>query len=142
MSLSSTVSAEVIMIPTPLDRIQEAMETGAIRKSAGLTQTVYYLLGDSRYDATQFGDTPDTPNGRYDCSATAVFRELYLAREKDRNLDPYGMLWKPWIEEARRVEQTGSVRMIGSLEDRPVRVFIPNGRLHSRSPTYRSLARV
>lgn len=118
------------------------MDTGAIRKSAGLSQTMYYLLGDSRYDTVQFGETPDTPNGRYDCSATAVFRELYLAREKDRNLDPYGMLWKPWIEEARRIEQSGSVRVIGSIDRQPVRIFIPKGRLHSRAPTYRSLARV
>lgn len=142
VSLSSVLLAETRFTPTPLDRIQDAMRVGAIRKSAGLTQTIYYLLGDSRYDAEQFGDTPDTPNGRYDCSATAVFRELYLARDKDRNLDPYGLLWKPWIEEARRIEQSGVVRVIGSVDHRPVRIVMPKGRLHARAPSYRSLARV
>lgn len=140
--LSSPLVAEMRLDPTPIDRIQEAMAGGAIRKSAGLTQLIYYLLDDSRYDEEQFGESPDTPNGRYDCSATSVFRELFLAREEDRNLDPYGLLWKPWIEEARRIEQSGAVRMIGSIDGRPVRILMPKGRLHSRAPTYRSLARV
>lgn len=130
------------LIPTPLEKIDQAVSDGKLRQSQAIRQKSYYLLSDPRYEVKKFGTTPTSPSGRYDCSATAVFRSMFLERETDRHADPYGLLWKPWIEEAYRIAHSGDERIIGKIGKIDIRLVMPKGKVHPKGPSYRALARV
>lgn len=137
--LSSVTRAEEM---TPLDKIQAAVDGGRIPGIQGALQQTYYLMGDDRYHEDAFGKEPTTAAGRYDCSSTFVQRRVAARRAQDRNFDPYGMLWKPWVEEADRLMRQGEVAEMGSIGETPVVLYHPQGRFHRRMPKYRTLALV
>jgi hypothetical protein len=137
--LSSALRAETKIFQTPLDRIDAELSNGLIRESEAAFQKTYYLSADSRYDEERFGETGLDASNVYDCSSTVIQRSLSKFREKNRHFDPYGLLWRPWLEEADRISKQGEESYVGRVSTVPVWLYMPRGRLHANAAKYKSI---
>jgi len=138
--LSSELRAEIEIAAPPLERIAQSLVQKSIRRAEAAVQSTYYLLGDARYDQERFGKTPISAAAVYDCSATVLQREINKLRKEDKHFDPYGLLWKLWLDEAERVRKQGDAFLIGEIQGIPLRLLVPRDRLHEQAPRYRDIA--
>lgn len=74
------------------------------------------------------------------CSASDFWAGEELRRLQEKNRDPYGLIWKPWAEEGRRLLLQGDTRPLGELSHQPVRLVHPLRRFEEGAPTYREMA--